>query len=118
MKHAAVMACVLAASVMPTAFAQTPESANSKAYEIRVTGDVVPVGLDQLAYPVRDAVRGRGGACDLNVRVDERGNIGAVMVEKCSSPTFRQEAGKLASNDAGAFAAADEHTVRIEWSID
>lgn len=120
MKHASILACVLAASAMPAAIAQTPEAAtsNAKAYEIRVTGDVVPADLNKLTYPYMAAKRGDAGACDLSVQTDDAGNIGVVMVRNCSSDGFRKEASKLADAGGNGFSAAADHTVRIEWTID
>ena len=112
------MACVLAASAMPTAYAEKGEPANSKAYEIKLDGAVMPAGLELIEYPYRAASAGRDGACDLSVQVDERGNIGAVMVDSCTSSYFRAEAAKLATANSGLDRVAEVKPLHIEWSID
>lgn len=118
MKHASIIACVLAASVMPAAIAQSAEEASAKAYEIKVQGDALPAEVNTLEYPFMSASRGKSGACDLSVTVDDRGNIGAVRVKACSSSYFHEEAAKLARNDSASTQVAAVHPMRIEWSIE
>ena len=118
MKHASIIACVLAASVMPTAIAQTAGEAPVKAYEITVQGEALPAAVNTLEYPFMSASRGKSGACDLSVTVDDRGNIGAVRVQSCSSSYFHEEASKLTLGDSPSTQVAAVHPMRIEWTIE
>ena len=70
MKNTVILAGLLAASVMPTALADTPENANSKAYAIRIQGEAVPAAVHDISYPARAATRSRDGHCDLLVQMD------------------------------------------------
>ena len=118
MKHVALMACVLAASVMPTATAQTKESANSKAYSIQIKGEAVPATMQQVGYPYGAAKRSRSGHCDLLVQESPDGRIGAVTVRSCSSAHFRAEADRLASKSKPLAGESTFKPLRIEWTIE
>lgn len=117
MKHASIILCVLAAGVMPVANAQSAGDTPARAFEIKVEGAVAPTGLQQLSYPYLSGVKQRAGSCDLSVKVDGNGNIGAVSVETCSSDDFAAEAGKLVAQDE-TVDVASVHPLRIEWSMD
>jgi hypothetical protein len=118
MKHASIIACVLAASVMPTAYAeQAGDNLAPKAYEIKVQGDVTPTNIMELDYPYASGVKSRSGSCDLSVSLDSMGNIGAVSVDTCSSEDFAAEAGKLARGSE-TLEVASSHPLRIEWTIE
>ncbi|MFC7291790.1 hypothetical protein [Hirschia litorea] len=117
MKHASIILCVLAASVMPVANAQIAGDTPARAFEIKVEGAVAPSGLHQLTYPYLSGVKSRAGSCDLSVKVDNNGNIGAVSVEACSSDDFAAEASKLVAQD-DTVAVAQVHPLHIEWTMD
>ena len=118
MKHVALMACVLAASVMPTATAQVMENANSKAYTIVVEGEAMPAGIENIAYPYRAASKDRSGYCDLLVQHDEAGQTGLVSIESCSAPGFKQEALTLVNRSSALEGMSEFTPLRIEWSIE
>ncbi len=103
---------------MPTALADTPENANSKAYAIRIQGEAVPAAVHDISYPARAATRSRDGHCDLLVQMDANGNIGGVAVSSCSDATFRQEADRLVKNTGMVEGQSDLKPLRIEWDID
>ncbi|ACT58246.1 hypothetical protein [Hirschia baltica] len=117
MKHASIILCVLAAGVMPVANAQSAGDTPARAFEIKVEGAVAPSGLHQLTYPYSAGVKSRAGSCDLSVKVDDQGNIGAVSVEACSSDDFATEASKLVGVDE-TVEVASVHPLRIEWSME
>ena len=117
MKHASIILCVLAAGVMPVANAQTAGDIPARAFEIKVEGAIAPSGLHQLDYPYLAGVKSRAGTCDLSVKVDDNGNIGAVSVDACSSDDFAEEAGKLVASDDNVK-VAEIHPLRIEWTMD
>lgn len=117
MKHASIILCVLAAGVMPVANAQSAGDIPARAFEIKVEGAVAPSGLQALTYPYLSGVKKRAGSCDLSVKVDGNGNIGAVSVEACSSDDFAVEANKLVTADE-AVEVAEIHPLRIEWAME
>ena len=117
MKHVAIMACVLAASVMPTATAQVMENANSRAYEITLSGEIIPASLGDLSYPYKSASRGQNGHCDLKVQTDAHGAVEGVEVASCSNKAFQAEIERnapmgLAQGEAGSISA-----LRVDWRI-
>ena len=122
MKPVALMTCVLAASVMPTATAQIAETASAsgqaRAYVIRVEGDAIPSSLKDLTYPTRAASRGRDGHCDLLVQIEPDGSIGGVAVQSCSSADFEKEASRVSNAGRLTAGQGDLKPLRIEWEID
>jgi outer membrane biosynthesis protein TonB len=87
------MILVGAASLLPTALAQTPAE-DAKPFVITVNSDANPISHVEYRYPSYAGVRSLEGACDVTFVISTAGKADAIRVGACTSDVFRGAAKK------------------------
>ena len=107
-----------AASLLPTALAQTP-SEDAKPFVITVNSDASPISHVEYRYPSYAGIRGLEGACDVTFAISTAGKADAIRVGACTSDVFRGAAKKtvegMTFSPRAAVTADAKATVR--WTI-
>ncbi len=112
---------IAAASLLPTATAHEPQSANTdaRAYSISLKADITPVAHGDVGYPYRAASLGHDGNCDVRFDVNADGAVSDVQVLACSSENFHREAARVAEGlSFPSGKAVDNARLQIRWSIE
>jgi outer membrane biosynthesis protein TonB len=107
-----------AASLLPTALAQTP-AGDAKPFVITVNSDASPISHVEYRYPSYAGVRGLEGACDVTFAISTAGKADAIRVGACTSDVFRGAAKKTIEGMSFSPRASvtTGATATVRWAI-
>ena len=108
-----------AASLLPTALAQTPSSPDARPFTVAFSSDIAPLDHADLRYPSYAGVRNLEGSCEVKFAVNTAGKADAIRVGQCSSDVFRGAAKKTveAMRFAPRDSTIDNARMKIRWTM-